>query len=105
MGLHRLAVILVWLCQVVPLWGLDSPSEISKWRNLILFVSNAGNVPESIQLYRDYTERTGSQDFELLSQMCLAIMNQGARSEDPEINLLSFFGAGICLNEQAVPIL
>jgi len=89
----------------LPLWGMDSPSEVSQCRNHILFVSNAGNVPESIMLYRDYTKKTGSQDFELLGQMCLAIMSQGARSEDPELNLLSFFGAGICLNEHAVPIL
>jgi len=104
MGLYRIATI-ICLCQLFPLWGIDSPTEISKWQNHILYVSNAGRIPESIQLYRAYTERTGCQDFELLSQMCLAIMNQGARSEDPELNLLSFFGAGICLNEHAVPIL
>jgi len=100
--MRNLALMILLIGQAHSLW---SWVEDPKSRNHILYVSNAGKVAEAIQLYRDYTVRTGSQDFELLNQMCLAIMNQGARSDDPEINLLSFFGAGICLNEHAVPIL
>jgi len=105
MGLHRLALAMIWLASLAPLPGQHIPLDLSKWRHHILYVSNTGRVAESIRLYRDYIEKTGSQDFDLLNQMCLAIMNQGARSEDPELNLLSFFGAGICLSEDAVPIL
>jgi len=105
MGLYRLTLFLIWLLPTSALLGLDSPADLEKCRHHILFVSNTGRVTESIQLYRDYIEKTGYQDFDLLNQMCLAIMNQGARSEDPELNLLSFFGAGICLSEDAVPIL
>lgn len=102
MGLDRLRILLVAACCSLLLYSegrADTPLHH------ILYVSNSGNVPEAISLYRQNVEQTGRHDFELLEQMCLTILNHGARSEDPELNLMTYFGAGICMSEQAVPIL
>lgn len=85
--------------------GFESIQNLEKIRHHILFMAHSGNISESIGLYRHYCTLTGEDDYELLNQLCLVILDEGSRSEDLEINLLTSFGAGISSNEHAVPIL
>lgn len=73
--------------------------------NHILYLTHIGSTSESLQTYRQYSEEIGSHDFELIERIGLAILDQGYRSRDEEIQLLTLFGAGISLNEKALYIL
>lgn len=45
------------------------------------------------------------REFELLGQSALALIEEGMNSADPEIQLLSLYGAGIALNRELLPLL
>jgi HEAT repeat protein len=59
----------------------------------------------SIELYREYAQALGRHDFEILQQMALLILDQGARSPDPETQLSSIFGSGIAGIAASIDIL
>lgn len=65
----------------------------------------AGQTQPALQLYQDYYVQKGRHDLDLVQKMGLILLEQGSRSDDPEIQLLSLFGAGISLNEKILPIL
>ncbi len=44
-------------------------------------------------------------DTEFLQQLGLSLLEHGARHSDPEIQRMALFGAGIAMNERALPIL
>lgn len=73
--------------------------------NRILFLMQSGHFPEAISLYKEYVAATGKQNSELLEQIGLFLLNQGTSTNDPEIQLLTIFGAGISFNEKALYIL
>lgn len=98
MKLYRL-IIFCFLC------GFSLYSADHDMRNHILYKAHVGSIPEAIELYRKYTALTKEQDFELLNQLALILLEQGSRSDDPEINLLTYFGAGVCQSDHALPIL
>ncbi|MBA3958588.1 MAG: HEAT repeat domain-containing protein [Parachlamydiaceae bacterium] len=73
--------------------------------NRILYLLQAGHVEDAFNLYREFTAHHQKHDAELLQQIGLMLLNEGARSADPETQLLTLFGAGISLNEKTLYIL
>lgn len=105
MELYRVTIRIILCLGFAPIIGFNENAELSKIRNHILYVTHSGNIAESIGLYHQYCAITGEDDYDLLNQLCLVVLGEGSRSDDPEINLLTYFGAGISSNEHAVPIL
>lgn len=73
--------------------------------NHILFLMHTGDTAKALKAYQDYVKESGSHDFELIERIGLIVLDQGFRTRDPEILLLTMFGAGISLNEKALYIL
>lgn len=71
----------------------------------ILYLMHKGETAKALQAYQDYRKHSGSNDFELLEQLGLILLDQGHRTRDPEIQRLSLFGAGVSTNEKALYIL
>ena len=61
----------------------------------ILYLLQSKEFEKSIDLYRDYKVQLGRHDFEVLQDMSLIILEQGAKSHDPEEQLTSIFGSKI----------
>ncbi|MGA8163668.1 MAG: HEAT repeat domain-containing protein [Waddliaceae bacterium] len=76
-------------------------SELSR----VLYLMQSGNLSLSLQLYREYVNETGEHDLETIQRIGLMFLDRGRKSNDPEIQLLTLFGAGISLNEEAQYIL
>ena len=74
-------------------------------RNQILYLLQSNHLQDAIKAYKKYQNQTGKHDFKLLEKIGLTLLEQGSRSQDPEILLLTYFGAGISLNEKALRIL
>jgi len=73
--------------------------------NHILFLMHTGNTAAALQAYENYRLTAGAHDFELIENIGLILLDQGFRSRDPEIQLLTLFGAGISTNEKALYII
>lgn len=84
---------------ISPLMGA-MPSEIG---GKILYLIHRGEVQEGFSLYLEKAE--GEHDFALLQQMGLELIQNGARSEDPEVFMMTLFGAGVATNPSLLPVL
>lgn len=73
--------------------------------NRILFLIQSGHFQEALKLYQTYASEMGHHDTELLFHIGLALLDQGYKSSDPEIQVLTIYGAGISLNEKVLYIL
>lgn len=73
--------------------------------NRILFLMQAGHVDQALNIYHSYAAERGQHDFELLRNIGMGLLDQGARSNEAEIQLLTLFGAGISMNESALHIM
>lgn len=71
----------------------------------ILYLIQTGNNSKAFQLYREQAKAIGSHDFKLLQQMAAILLDQGFRSSDEEVQLLTLFGAGMSLNEEMLYVL
>lgn len=71
-----------------PLYG-----QINK--NQITYLMQAQEIDKSISLYSRYQKELGKDDFEILQQMAFILLEQGARSQDAQTQLLSIYGSGI----------
>ncbi|MCB1111069.1 MAG: HEAT repeat domain-containing protein [Chlamydiales bacterium] len=71
----------------------------------ILFLMKNGEVERALDKYRENYGGAFDHDHELLQEIGLMILNEGSSSRDPEVQLLTLFGAGISINERAFPIL
>lgn len=71
----------------------------------ILYLLQSKEFNRAIDLYREYKEVLGRHDFEILQQMAFIILDQGARSTDPEAQLTSIFGSGIAGISASIDIL
>lgn len=72
--------------------------------NRVLFLLHRGELASAVELYQASTKE-GDHNHETLEQICLLILEQGFRSDDPEIQLMTVFGAGVAANEKALYIL
>ena len=82
---------------------LKERSGINKLHILYLLQSKEFN--RAIDLYHEYKVVLGRHDFEILQQMALIILEQGARSPDPETQLTSIFGSNIAGISASIDIL
>lgn len=73
--------------------------------NRIIFLMQAGHTDSALNAYREMYLQTGRHDYEVIEKIGLILLDQGSRSQEPEIQLLTLFGAGISLNEKALYIL
>jgi HEAT repeat protein len=56
-------------------------------------------------MYEQYYQEKGQHDLELLHQLGLMILAEGCTISDPEVQLMTIFGAGVSLDERASYIL
>ncbi|HEV8053063.1 MAG TPA: HEAT repeat domain-containing protein, partial [Parachlamydiaceae bacterium] len=82
-----------------------SHEQQSTATNHILYLMHTGETAKALQAYQEYRNTTGTNDFELIEQIGLIILDQGYRSKDAEIQRLTLFGAGVSTNEKALYIL
>ena len=73
--------------------------------NRILFVLTQGKTEQALDLYEEYQKSRGKHDFTLLQQICHRILDQGFKSNDPEDQLMSIFGAGIAMSDSTFYLL
>lgn len=71
----------------------------------ILFSVHQGDLKLALELYGAHKKEKGKHDHELLQQIALSLLDQGFRSNKPEVQLLTLFGAGVSANEQCLYIL
>lgn len=100
MGL-RIVLVILSIFLFFPLHSFQD--EIKGGR--ILFLIHHGHTEDAIALYEKNRVEWEGHDLELLQQICLSILEKGAESDNPEIQLLTLFGAGISLNEKALPLI
>lgn len=73
--------------------------------NHILYLMHTGETAKALQAYQEHRKQTGTNDFELIEQIGLILLDQGFRTRDVEVQRLTLFGAGISTNEKALYIL
>lgn len=98
-----LAVALALPLSAAPLQG-----ELKRSHTLpkqALYLVHKGEIDAALELYLSHYQSCKIHDTEFLQQLGLSLLEQGSRSSDPEIQLMSVFGAGIAMNEKAIPIL
>lgn len=79
-------------------------SSSSNFSNHLYFLIQKGQIHKAISLYKE-KHRDKKHDLEVLQQIGLGLLQAGCRSKDAEIIQLSLLGAGVSLNEKAIPIL
>ncbi len=84
--------ILVFILAFCSLVAEEAP-EFSKFQ--IAYLMQAHEVEKSLSLYDQYRRYIGKNDFEVLEQMAHILLEEGARSNDQEKQLLSIYGSGI----------
>lgn len=71
----------------------------------ILYLLQSKEFQRAIDLYLDYKNELGRHDFEILQQMALIILEQGARSQDTEAQLTSIYGSSMAGIAASIDIL
>lgn len=89
---------LLSLLLTLPLTLLATPKHA-------LYLVHKGQINSALDLYQTYFKSSQVHDTEFLQQLGLSLLEQGARSPDPEVQLMALFGAGLATNEQTLPIL
>lgn len=72
---------------------IAADSELDKRQ--ITYLLQSGEYSKSFALYREWKKRLGRHDFEVLHQFGQILLEEGARSNDPERQLVNIFGAGL----------
>lgn len=78
------------------------PTEVGGQMLYLLHRQQAG---QAFRNYISYAEETDEQDFALLQQAGMRLLEQGITSESPETQLLCMFGAGVANSPELLPIL
>src|SRR5262249_53742288 len=71
----------------------DEPPAFNKFQ--IAYLMQAHEIEKSLNLYEQYRRFLGKNDFEVLEQMANILLEEGARSDDQEKQLLSIYGSGV----------
>jgi HEAT repeat protein len=69
------------------------------------YLVHRGQLTTALDLYQESYRQNKQHDVECLELIALSLLEQGARSRDPEEQLMTQFGAGISMDERAMPIL
>jgi len=83
---------------------LEVPKNAINKRH-ILYLMHRKEFEKSINLYQQYASSLEHHDFEILQELGSLILEQGARSNDPEKQILSIYGSGIAGISSAISIL
>ncbi|MBS0629019.1 MAG: HEAT repeat domain-containing protein [Verrucomicrobia bacterium] len=89
---------------LVPLILLSTPLLFPN-PSQIAYLMQVQQPEKSIALYNRYKNELGKHDFEVLQQMALILLEQGARASDQETQLLSIFGSGIASRAASLDVL
>jgi HEAT repeat protein len=73
--------------------------------NHLFFLIQNGQIGQAIDIYRQIVNKTEEHDYRLLQEVGVSLLEIGSNSRDPEIQLVSLFGAGTSLNEKTLHIL
>jgi DNA-directed RNA polymerase subunit F len=71
----------------------------------ILYLMQSGSIAKALDEYNKCYCKNGFHDFETLQKIGLILLDQGSRNKDPEVQLITLFGAGISMNDTAQYIL
>ena len=74
-------------------------------QNHMLYLMHSGDLVRALEEYRSYTKQVGCHDVDVLERIGLVLLDQGYRTKDPEVQVLTLFGAAISTNEKALYIL
>lgn len=80
-------------------------SEETFQKGQILFLVQKGEHVQALKKYQEIVRESQEHDFDLLHRIGLGILDYGYRQTDPEIQLLTLFGAGFSLHEEAFYII
>lgn len=80
----------------------DFPIDVS---GQILYHAHRGQADLALTRYLECVNLTSKHDYALLQQIGLAILEEGSRSGDPEIELMCLLGAGVSSSPRLLPIL
>lgn len=102
MGLFQRALIILGIFVLyLPLF-----SENGKSIKLhALYLMQQGQIEESFGRYREFSSQTGRHDFEALQQMGLILLQKGIQTSEPQIFMMTLFGAGLSGSTAALEIL
>ena len=100
MGLFKTVVIAA--AASLPLFAAKMADEI-KLHALYLMQQN--QIEEAFGRYREFSEETGRHDFETLQQMGLILLQKGIQTPDPQVFMMTLFGAGLSGSAGALEIL
>ncbi len=78
------------------------PPEVS---GPILYKMHKGECEKGMQQYLHHSRECGQDDFALLQEMCLRLLETGIGSKEQEVQLMCMFGAGIAANPTLIPVL
>lgn len=70
-----------------------------------LYLMHINEIERSITRYQELSQESGKQNYEVLAQMALLLMQKGAVSEDSEVQMLTMFGAGLASSALSIDIL
>jgi len=84
--------------------SLSASPFSSPQQGRILFLIQQGDYHQAIKLYQAQVATTHTHDYELLSQMGIALLSYGSRQTDPEVQLLTLFGAHVSANSDTYGI-
>lgn len=106
----RIGFIYPFLLSLSTLTSAPAPSQekhqtSDESRHHLFFLIQNGQIGHSIDIYREIVNQTHAHDYQLLQEIGLSLLDIGSSSRDPEIQLVSLFGAGISLNEKTLHIL
>lgn len=90
------------LISTLPFLSIESTEEI-KLHALYLMQQN--QIEESLGRYREFSRQTKNHDFEVLQRMGLILLQKGIQSDNPQIFLMTLFGAGLSGSTGALEIL
>jgi HEAT repeat protein len=75
--------------------ALSAELDESFDKRQITYLLQSKEYNKSFDLYSEWEKKLGRHDFEVLHQMAQILLEEGARSDDPEKQLVSIFGAGL----------
>jgi HEAT repeat protein len=70
-----------------------------------LYLMQQNQIEEAFGRYREFSELRGRHDFETLQRMGLILLQKGIQTPDPQIFIMTLFGAGLSGSAGALEIL
>lgn len=78
------------------------PTEVS---GQMFYLLHRGETGQAFEAYLNYSQENQEQDFPLLQQAGIRLLEQGISSSDAETQLMCMFGAGVANTPELLPVL